>query len=328
MRVRYRLPVSGCLRIDMSFPVTNEIFTYDFEANAQGVVTHLNATARVPNRSEWPRIHKSNEEGFSSHIHLSAPFLDSLRREVRAASGILALFGVEEVSIDDAEEFWEAESEEEKAALQLSAFRIQKKSRDPATFEPISFDLVARALLVASQATGFEMALGFYRKGRVNVNAEQYLDAVLDYLFMLETTYANGKFRTAHVEAEYLSSSELRTFIRDVQVNDQLRWEMAREPRVAKKLQDTYLHTSVEEVVGSLISLRGELHHHNSRKNGIWHPTDHMRYGADALFLEYLCSKVAFSIMDSVFFGKTVISAYATQAQTCDARGLVKKYRA
>src|SRR5689334_957061 len=100
MRTRYRLPILGRLRIDCSFPIQGRVFNYELEANAKGVVTYLNATAQANDRNDWPRIDASFEPGISAHVHLTSPHFDVLRQEIRAASGILALFGVDEIVVE------------------------------------------------------------------------------------------------------------------------------------------------------------------------------------------------------------------------------------
>lgn len=327
MRVRYRLPVLGRLRIDTSFPVTTKLFTYRFETDGIGQVTHITATAVVSDPRLWPRVTPLKPPGPKFHLELSNPWFDELRRELRAASGMLALYGVEEIGLELVEEVWEPETEEEKRALPLTSFQVEKKPPPVSDLPPMSFDLVARALIVADQVGGIDAALNFFRKGRVDVRAEQYLDAVLDYLFMIETTYANGKFRTAQVEAEYLSSKELLQLVADTLANQSLIGEIRSDSRMHKSFKEIYEGKTPEQVIQYIVGLRGELHHHSGRKSGIWHPTDHMRFAADAYFLEYLCLKIAFAITHDTFYGEKAISEYQRQARHSSATGTIQHHR-
>src|SRR5690606_19347035 len=116
------------------------------------------------------------------------------------------------------------------------------------------------------RAADFEAALNFFRKGKVDVRAEQYLDAVLDFLYMVETTYANGKFKTVQVEAEYLGSPELRGLIVEALRDPVLHSNVRGHDRIEQSFRETYLGKTPEEVIAYLVRLRGELHHHTSRK--------------------------------------------------------------
>jgi hypothetical protein len=97
--------------------------------------------------------------------------------------------------------------------------------------------------------------------------------------------------------------------------------------RVEKSFQSTYLDKSVEEVISHLVKLRGELHHHTSRRSGIWHPTDHVRFGADALFLQQLCFAVAFAIAGDAWFEERTIREYQAQASASTSQNELQIYR-
>ena len=114
MHVRYRFPVTGRLRLEYSFPIRTNPFTYAFEVDEHGVVTHLNATARVQDRFLWPMVVKDPQPGIKAHIQMSSPLFQLLQHDMRAVAGILALYGVDDLAVDGAEELWEAETQEEK----------------------------------------------------------------------------------------------------------------------------------------------------------------------------------------------------------------------
>lgn len=327
MRVRYRLPVLGVLRIEFSFPVRTRLFTYAFEVDENGVVTHLDATASVPDRSLWPKITPNPQPGIKAHIELTSPFFPVLRHDMYAASGILALFGVEEISLEEVEEFWEPDNPEEKEALALFLFKRTRGTKPPSEWPRLPFDLVARALIVAERSTGFEPALSFFRKGRLDVKAEQYIDAVLDFLFMVETTYANGKFRTVQVEEEYLASAELRRLIEEALREPGLLADVRGHGRIESDFRQNYLGKSSEEIIPYLVRLRGELHHHSARKSGVWHPADHIRFGADAFFLQQLCLGIAFAIASPTLFAAAAERSYQSQVHANTSTGTIKVYR-
>lgn len=327
MRIRYRLPVLGALRLEFSFPVRTGLFTYAFEVDEHGVVTHLDATASVPDRSLWPKITPNPQPGVKAHIELTSPFFEILRHDMRAASGILALFGVDDISLEEVEQFWEPDNPEEKEALSLFSFKRSREAKPSSEWPRLPFDLVARALIIAEQATGFEAALNFFRKGKLDVKAEQYIDAVLDFLFMVETTYANGKFRTAQVKEEYLASAELRGLIDGVLREPGLLTQVRRHGRIENAFRQTYLGKSSEEIIPYLVGLRGELHHHSARRSGNWHPADHIRFGADALFLQQLCLDIAFAIADPTLFAVDTERSYQAQAHAGASTGELKVHR-
>lgn len=327
MLVRYRFPVTGRLRLEYSFPVRTKLFTYAFEVDDHGVATHLNATASVPDRRLWPQVTPDPQPGVKAHIEMSSPFFPVLRRDIRAVAGILALYGVDEISADEAEESWEGEDPEEKDSLAIHSFKRTTVATSPATWPIVSFDLVACALLVAERAMDFEAALNFFRKGKLDVKSEHFLDAVLDFLFMVETTYANGKFKTAQVEAEYLASEELHRLVAEAIRDETLHANVRGHSRIEQYFRETYEFKASDEVIKYLVRLRGELHHHTSRKSGIWHPTDHIRFGADAYFLQQLALGIAFAIASPTLFDEDTVRTYEAQAHASTSSGAMRAHR-
>jgi hypothetical protein len=83
--------------------------------------------------------------------------------------------------------------------------------------------------------------------------------------------------------------------------------------RIEQSFNDLYVNKSPAEIISHLVRLRGELHHHTSRKSGIWHPMDHIRFGADAYFLQQLCFGIAFLIIDPILFGAEAIENFRLQ---------------
>jgi hypothetical protein len=327
MKVRYRLAVSGTLRLEYSFPVRARVFTYEFEVDEHGVVTHLNATARVPDRAHWPIVEYTPNDSVKAHIKMSNPYFPFLRQDLHAASGVLSIFGVDEIPMNEVEEFWEPENEAEKESLKLFSFKIQTQPTSPATWPSVPFDLAARALLVAERSGNFDAALNLFRKGRIDIKLHHYIDAVLDFLFMVETTFANGKFRTAQVEAEYLDSADLKHLISQSISDPVLLANVRSNGRIEHDFERTYARKPPESVISHVVRLRGELHHHTSRKSGIWHPMDHIRFGADAYFLQQLCLGIAFLIINPTLFGDDAEGAFQAQEFEHAKAGTLKIHR-
>lgn len=326
MQVRYRFPVTGQLRIGFSFPIQTRLFIYAFEADEFGVVTHLNATTGSVDRALWPEIVSTPGSPVEAHFNLRSPFFAELQQEVRAIAGMLSAYGLDDIIVVDVEESWLPANDSEKQELALSEFKVARERPSPRSFDPVSFDLVARAVLVADEAVGFETALNFYRKGRIDTKNEHYLDAILDYLFMIETTYANGKIKTIQVQAEYQDSVELGRLMAETLANPGLQDEIRHDARAKARFDEVYKGKTVPEVIAQIVNLRGELHHHSARKSGVWHPTDHQRFLADARFLEYLCLGIVFAISHPSQFSEKTDSTYRSQVLECDRNRRIHTY--
>jgi len=315
MRVKYRCPIKGRIRVQFSFELPANPIQYELETGEHGELTYVSASISVTDRALWPTARPSNQSGIALNINLRSPFFDVVRKDLRSAEGMLVLFGLESIDTESAEEIWLPDTPEEKRELELYSFKRTKELRPIQEMPYTSFDLVARAFLSAHLAHDIESALSFFRKGRTDVIEARYIEAVFDFLFMVESLYANGKFKSAQVEQEYLSNSELQQAIKTSITKDSLQQNITREARVKQAFLRDYFDKSPREITKHLVQLRGFLHHHSKDKKGIWHPNDHLRYGADAFFLQQLCYTIGFNLIDPVLFAPEHVRQYQELAR-------------
>ena len=323
MRVKYRCPVVAFVRLPFSFPVKANLFTFEFETDPDGKLTHVSAVAFVSDRSMWPTIKKSETPGIAAHINLTSPFHPIARKDLRTAEGILSLIGVQSIDFDHAEESWLADTPEEKEELQLYGV-TRGKIETPVNQWPFtSFDLVARAFLSAHKGRDIETALSFFRKGRLDVLEARYIEATFDFLFMIESLYAAGKFKSAQAEEQFLNTEELQTLIGKTVGDSTLRQNVAGDSRISASFARDYVGKSAVEITRHLVKLRGFLHHHTASRPDIWHPDDHVRYGGDAYFLQHLCMNVGFQISEPVWFAQEHVVEYQEQVVQAAKSGLI-----
>lgn len=315
MRVKYRCPVKGRIRLQFTFELPASPIHYELETGAHGELTHVSAILAVPDTRLWPTTRPSSQPGVALEINISSPFFEMVRKDLRSAEGMLALFGLESIGIDDAEELWLPDSPEEEQALELYSVKSRRELRPIQEMPYTPFDLVARAFLSAHRARDIETALSFFRKGRADVLEARYIEAVFDFLFMLESQYAKGKFKSAQVEHEYLSSSDLQQAIATSLNDNALRHNVVRDARIKRAFLRDYFNKSPSAITKHVVKLRGFLHHHSKDKKGIWHPDDHVHYGADAFFLQQLCFLIAFRLIDPILFAPEHMQQYQDLAR-------------
>lgn len=327
MRVKYRCRVAAFVRLQFTFPVKSDLFTYEFETDTDGRLTHVSAIASVPDRLMWPTITPSSAPGIAAQFDLTSPFHPIARKDIRTAEGILSLIGVKSINFDDAEESWLPDSAEEKEELQLNRFMRSIVEKPVQEWPFIGFDLVARAFLAAPEGREIETALSFFRKGRLDVIQSRYIEAVFDFLFMVESLYAGGKFKSAHVEDKYLNTPELQSLIATTVSDETLRLNVSGDARIRSAYERDYAGKCPAEITRHMVGLRGFLHHHTSSKPGIWHPDEHVRYGADAYFLQQLCLAIGFAISEPIWFAEEYVSTYMAQVSEAARNGLITHNR-
>jgi len=172
----------------------------------------------------------------------------------------------------------------------------------------VPFDFLARAILAADATTDIEIPLNFFRRGMLDVVERNFIEAIYDFYFILETLFGGGKFKTDAVSAAFLSSSQLRSCVQRG-ITDPGPMIML-DARIRGSFEQTYGKMSVESAIENMIELRGYLHHHTSKRRGIWNPEDQHKYEIDALFLQRVTYNVIFAIAEPYLYSPDVIRVY------------------
>lgn len=297
------------MKVPASCPMHVRGFLYELERNTAGVVEYISATVPVPDEAHCPKVTENPEDGVALGIHLSSPAFPFVAMELRVVEGLLSLWGVESIDIDNAEEFWLPDSDEERERLRIYSMKRTPQALSDAELRPTSFDLVARSFLVALDAQNVEVALSFFRKGRIDSRERRYIEAIYDFYFVLETVYGAGKTKNYQVKQALQNSAELCQLVQATLADEFLQAAIAREPKLQEAFHNNYEGRSPAEVLDHFVELRGFLHHHTKGRPGIWHPEDHSRFELDAHVLEHLAFAIAFKLIEPhVFSDKTIRS--------------------
>lgn len=197
---------------------------------------------------------------------------------------MLALFGLRSIELEDPGITWLPESKEERSQLHLFSYKRRTELLPDDQLALLSFDLLARAVIAADAATDVEVPLNFFRRGMLDVYDRNYIEAIYNFYFILETLFGEGKFKKAAVSNAFLSSDQLRSCVQRA-LSDPGPM-ITQDHRIRAQFEQSYGRMGVEEAVERIIELRGYLHHHAAKRRDIWHPEDQRRYEVDALFLQ------------------------------------------
>ncbi len=309
MKVQYKFEVKSKTRTSDCFPLACRGVDFIVDTDDNHVLTHISILYKVDNLTLWPSITPDPEPGVVANITMHSPFIDRAQCTIRAAEGVLACFGVDQIIWNNPEEIWIPESEEERSQLNVFSASRSTKKATALDMRLTPFDIIARALLRAENVAQHEVPLAFFRKGKVDTYENRYIEACTDFLFMLETLFANGKFKTAQVRHEFTSSRSLLDAIAST-IEDKELLAIAENRGIShrQKLHGKYMSKPTYQVAESFVELRGLLHHHTLKDKGRWHPDLHDAFMIDALFLEQVCFRVGFSL-----FSKEVFSQEAEQ---------------
>jgi len=287
MKCKYSFPVKGYIRFDTGISFCSSNRVYELKAK-EGLFSELSVT--IPNFPETclPTIaqHKEGEIKASITVPID-PFWDDLVSDIRTIEGALCIWGAREINIDYCTTEWIPETESEKEKIQMFSFSKSRKDKPPGNLPPSPIDMLIRSIFVVPQLKENETPLNFYRRGNLDIFEERYIDAIYDLYFVLETLFADGKFRKNEVVSKFCKSKELLDAINISQKD--IHPEIKSNRNLLSVFREKYLNKSKDEMIEHIVDLRGFLHHHTLKKKDIWHPAKQREFKVDALTLSNIC---------------------------------------
>jgi hypothetical protein len=294
MKVRYNFRVRGALRFPADIAFEFKTRHYEFHEE-KGFVAAISVTVPIPNRDDWPTVTRREEAGSMPHVTVPTPGLIFISAELRNLESFLSLFGVKQIDVKNARVEWLPANEEERRALKIFTYERGLADPDPSTLPPLPPDLMARSLIASYDAFETQVPLAFYRRGADDVYERRFLEACYDFLFLLETLYSNGKYRTDQVKDEFRKAPDLQEAIHSFLVDAPLQASLRSQfrPRYDRHIAGK----ECGEVSDYLVDVRGFIHHHTMRRRGIWHPERQEEFEFDAFVLQHIAFWIAMKMM-------------------------------
>lgn len=291
MLVEYAFPVSGHAKIGRSYKFPLRGRQYDLLADSAGFLCEVRVQLPADGDAYLPAIQETPEGDVKAHITIpSHAEFSSLRQEMRALEGLLAVHGLREICTARVRQTWIPQSKAEAEAIKLTSITIGTGDMRDHPHEPIDPNLLLQSVIAAPEAYASELPMSFYRKGCLDVEQGRFIDAIYDLYFCIETLYGDGHTKNYKVKDAFLASSELSDTIAEELAK--FRVPSHESPALQRHFQEVYAGRSVADVVDHLVKLRGQLHHHSLKHPRRWHPDDQFPFKVDALFLQRICETV------------------------------------
>lgn len=232
--------------------------------------------------------------------HIEAPNLSDFHligQILRNLEGLLSIYGLEEIDVNNPETSWIPETEEEKENLQLLSIK-RSFSRSPSPILPL--DVVARNIIAASNAHHLQTPLIFYRQGFKNFKEKRFREACMEYFFFLESLYAEGQFKTKSVKANFRNSNELQKAISDSLKDNSAVQELIETSSV--RYENEIKGKSASEISDAIVDHRGKIHHFSSKDKNRWNPGDPNESEFEAVLLKRVTASIALKmVIDKTF---------------------------
>ena len=289
MKCKYTFSASSTAKFPTGITLDVSGHTYEIKTK-EGRLSSISVT--VPDYPDESLPTFTPLQNQLAKTQFSVPY-DSARElsigHIRTIEGGLCLLSVDEINTDEIQVEWIPETEADRRKLNIFKFSYHRDNTRNREIET-NVNLVAR---IIHGFTGFidsEIPLNFFRRGKKDMLEQRYIDAIYDFFFVLETLFGNGKFHKSALEKEFNVAVELVDAISylKLQANDPMFFP--------SELKDSYQErmgkTSVEEFISEIIELRGYLHHHTLKRQGIWHPANQRKYHLDCIIVLNICQYI------------------------------------
>jgi len=306
MRCRYIFDVTGRIKPQQIVPFTVDEFLFEFQIE-RGFIKKICVSFEITN-PELPVVTRNPKPGVALHLNVTSPRIEEVEEIMRQIEGMLSFWGVEEINVRTPKYEWIAENDEEKKKIELHNFSVTTKEIEDHEIPPVSFDLIARPIIASVRDKQHNVLLSFNKRGRVDVINHDYIEAIYNFYFVIESYYAGGKNKNYAVEKEFKASKHLANNINGVLRDPNFIISIPEELR--EKYKKLYLNKNIDSIIKDLVNLRGYLHHYSTKRKDNWHPDKQHEYKLEAYFLEKISHNVAFGIMMSGASDQDIITQY------------------
>lgn len=306
MKCRYLFSIEGDLRPDLVFPFEANGFRYEFQRDKTGFLTGIMVAVDVPVSTLRPKLTPISGSVPVANIEVSSLGLLQIQQDLRVVEGLLAPYGLHSINLREPKQEWIPENEEEKAQLSVSSWHHYTSHLPRGKTKPSPFSFVVHSILAAKEVAPYEMALSFLRKGYLDMEEWRYIEAIYDFYFMLETLYGNGKTKNVDVQREFLASPILVACI-EKELSDPENIDLfISDPECATAFRKKYQGKTPEEIIASMVKLRGFLHHQSRKRRDGWHPEDQEAFKTEAVLFQVICLEVFYAITNPLVFAPEV----------------------
>jgi hypothetical protein len=303
MKIKYTFSVEGVLPIGRTKILEKDASIYEFRSGEDGFVAELIVTKRINGSYRLPTITPAKSDDVPMHINIEGNGLDlTTIHDVKALQNILSFFGLHRIDTKYFNTEWIPENEEERSKVRLFSFKPSRASLEAGT-EVVPLELIATCVAASESLLKQEVLIpmSFYRKGREDFYGENYLDACYDFYFMLETLFADGKFKTLGVKEAFSKSEILQSAISRTITN--LQFSTPLKFKYPMKYKEVIEGKSVLDISNWLVDFRGDIHHHSLKTNR-WNPDSYDNFKFEADLMQYIAHNVANDLTAREIFSK------------------------
>jgi hypothetical protein len=286
MRYSIECPVEGKVRFRQKTKVNWGAKTVYFERDDAGMLEKVRIEGPVPENDEIVATIEESPDGLTHFSRTGGTGLHrALVAELQSLESVFSFYyNLDRIRWDSPKCSIIPETPLEEARIEFNNVRVRREPPDPVT--DMDLDVFPRLVRLALKSKHLASPLAFHREGRMDMKNLRYITAYFSYYFVLEGLYANGKWRSEAVEAEFNRSKALRGAIQQCVSHGLPKTAMGDAYTVEGLLASKAKRLTVENIIWLLVQTRGDLHHFvNSPTKPSGTPLTHDRYEVLAMFI-------------------------------------------
>ena len=310
MKSKYSFQVKGRLKLSTFFPIKSDGFAFNFVTDRLGLVSHIEVECPCQ-LEDWPKIRK-NSNGITEvdTRNSSWPFIVV---KLRGIESLCSIWGIKSIDMDNYRVEWIPDNEEEKSKLKINNYEVSSLPLSDEELKPVSFPYIGQAIIASWDGEKISTICSFFRRGSEDYENRQYITAIYQFYFIIESLYGDGKFKEKDLVKKFKSSDELKSIFDKTFNNNEFMVGVSKKLISQFNESEHYGDRNFDKFMLRFIKLRGFLHHHSSKNKNAWHPERHIDYELDAFALSAVAHSVVINKIWDYCGTERVVADYNRQ---------------
>lgn len=261
MRIRYLIPFSRKVIVPdhWDLPLQGGICRFVETGDAANA---LEVTFTGLSADDAPRIEEGKQEGDIHTVVVDEPHFGLVRTQLEDAAAFLQCQFNVGFQWDEAETFFEAETDDEEEKIPISSFSAGRHM-PPAV---LPFELLAGAIICAETERGPAFEATLVATAREAMFQERYIDSFRYSFLLIEAIYGGGKFRSVELKSALKQDAGFRGAVRSA-INGFSRPPNAQPSDTSRLLASG---ADADALIDHLVDKRGIYFHGNLKRPDAW----------------------------------------------------------
>ena len=292
MKCIYSYEVKSAFLLEESFEVESSGLKFQFHSDNKRLTRLIIVASGVDFKGAYGGRSIDEETGLPVFTIPNDPVFEKITSEAKLLKSALSVWNVFDIVLEYPDREWVPESEEEKAQMTSFGSSMQLTPREK--LEPNHGDmfLLRDTVFRRDEFRELEIPLEFFRRGTEDMYYLRFVEAYIDFYFVIEYLWGNGKFKKHGIVNEFLKNEEACKFASICTSMTPI--FLRGNKKDTECFERLYGEKTPKEVFERIVKLRGEFHHQSPKRKNNWNPHDTTEFKIDAHFLYHLVSKTLF----------------------------------